>query len=273
MSIEITQQHIFDIMCHFDQFCRDNDLKYFLLGGTLLGAVRHKGFIPWDDDADVGMPREDFERFKKLFNDKLSSFELVDFDISDQSVRPFARLYNKNVKVTFEAVDSFSEYLWLDVFPLDGTFNNKYLSAAHIFLMTRLKGVLYMRHGRYSADLHWLNRTVKTLVRWCTFFMPKNWPCGLMRRVATLKAYEESEMVGNLYGRWGKGEIVSKSVFGKGAQYEFNGKLFWGPENADAYLTNVYGDYMTLPKKENQVSDHQVISIEIKSSESTSECR
>ena len=273
MSIEITQQHIFDIMCHFDQFCRDNDLKYFLLGGTLLGAVRHKGFIPWDDDADVGMPREDFERFKKLFNDKLSSFELVDFDISDQSVRPFARLYNKNVKVTFEAVDSFSEYLWLDVFPLDGTFNNKYLSAAHIFLMTRLKGVLYMRHGRYSADLHWLNRTVKTLVRWCTFFMPKSWPCGLMRRVATLKAYEESEMVGNLYGRWGKGEIVSKSVFGKGAQYKFNGELFWGPENSDAYLTSVYGDYMTLPKKENQVSDHRVISIEIKSSESTSECR
>ncbi|MFY0666345.1 MAG: LicD family protein [Natronospirillum sp.] len=269
MNIELTQKHIFDIMCHFDQFCRENDLKYFLLGGTLLGAVRHKGFIPWDDDADVGMPREDFERFKKLFNDKLSSFELVDFDISDQSVRPFARLYNKNVKVTFEAVDSFSEYLWLDVFPLDGTFNNKRLNAAHIFLMTRLKGVLYMRHGRYSADLHWLNRAVKTLVRWCTFFMPKSWPCGLMRRVATLKTYEKSEMVGNLYGRWGAGEIVPKPVFGKGAQYEFNGELFWGPENADAYLTSVYGDYMTLPKKENQVSDHRVISIEIKSSEST----
>lgn len=273
MSIEITQQHIFDIMCHFDQFCRENDLKYFLLGGTLLGAVRHKGFIPWDDDADVGMPREDFERFKKLFNDKLSSFELVDFDISDQSVKPFARLYNKNVKVTIDDVIPFTDYLWLDVFPLDGTFNNKRLNAAHIFLMTRLKGVLYMRHGRYSADLHWLNRTVKTLVRWCTFFMPKSWPCGLMRRVATLKTYEKSEMVGNLYGRWGKGEIVPKPVFGKGAQYEFNGELFWGPENADAYLTSVYGDYMTLPKKENQVSDHRVISIEIKSSESTSECR
>ena|SRR5690554_115127 len=264
MSIEITQQHIFDIMCHFDQFCRENDLKYFLLGGTLLGAVRHKGFIPWDDDADVGMPREDFERFKQIFDNKASNFELVDFDISDQSVKPFARLYNKNVKVTIDDVIPFTDYLWLDVFPLDGTFNNKRLNAAHIFLMTRLKGVLYMRHGRYSADLHWLNRTVKTLVRWSTSFMPKRWPCGLMRRVATLKAYEESEMVGNLYGRWGKGEIVSKSVFGKGAQYKFNGELFWGPENADAYLTSVYGDYMTFPKKENQVSDHRVISIEVK---------
>lgn len=117
MDIKITQKHIFDIMCHFDEFCRQNDLQYFLLGGTLLGAVRHKGFIPWDDDADVGMPREDFERLKQLFNNTASQYELVDFDISDQSLRPFARLYNTNVKVTFDAVDPFSEYLWLDIFP------------------------------------------------------------------------------------------------------------------------------------------------------------
>ena len=121
-----------------------------------------------------------------------------------------------------------------------------------------------MRHGRYSADLHWLNRAIKTLVRWSTFFLPKSWPCGLMKRIAMLKKYDKSPMVGNLYGRWGAGEIVPTHVFGEGAQYSFNGKQFWGPKDADAYLSSVYGDYMKLPKVENQVSDHRIIDIQIK---------
>lgn len=105
----------------FSKFCKKNNIKYFALGGTLLGAVRHKGFIPWDDDMDLGVPREDYEKLLLLCSKEKVNFELHTFDNDENHYRYFARLEDSSVKIkrNDKSVSEISS-AWIDIFPLDG---------------------------------------------------------------------------------------------------------------------------------------------------------
>ena len=109
-----------DILIAFNKFCQDNNLKYYLSGGTLLGAIRHKGFIPWDDDIDVCMPRPDYERLMKIFpNIYMNKYKLK--TISRKNfICPFAKIIDINTRVDFKYLNNIDKNLWLDIFPIDG---------------------------------------------------------------------------------------------------------------------------------------------------------
>ena len=114
------------ILDEFIKICEENQLRYYSLGGTLLGSIRHKGFIPWDDDVDVAMPRVDYEKFLKLSKDKFSNgFEIVNYDTDENYRYPWARMITHNMKIINHMANiPREEFAWIDIIPLDG-FPNK----------------------------------------------------------------------------------------------------------------------------------------------------
>lgn len=120
LSRDQVQDRLLQILLYFDGYCKEHGLRYWLAAGTLLGAVRHKGFIPWDDDVDVMMPRSDFEKLMISFNDPGDRFFLTDWNNSPIS-NPFPKLCDRQVFLEswgYEGVCD--ENLWVDIFPVDG---------------------------------------------------------------------------------------------------------------------------------------------------------
>ena len=120
-DIKIIQDKILSILKEFINICEENNLTYYALGGTLLGAVRHKGFIPWDDDIDIGMPREDYEKFKKVAPNSLpNNYKFLSEDTANYK-KAFSVIRDDSTKIIMNySKEELVESLWIDIFPLDG---------------------------------------------------------------------------------------------------------------------------------------------------------
>ena len=121
------QKKLLDMLVWFDGFCRANNLRYYALGGTLLGACRHQGFIPWDDDVDVGMPRPDYERLAELMGSEIHDGYVLE---TENSPDPkfcyfFSKLYDTSTTLQEDVATGLKRGLFLDVFPLDGLGNGE----------------------------------------------------------------------------------------------------------------------------------------------------
>ena len=246
-----------EIMKRFSSLCESNGLRYFLCGGTLLGAVRHKGFIPWDDDVDVSMPRPDYERLLDLTvrDHPLLEDRFLFQNEENGYPRPYLRVYDTWTTVHHQTILHDEELsgncLWIDIFPLDGLPGEE----------RRLKRLFFVR------DLINLGNTLsfaqpgkgktKTKAFIKLLCVPLFRAIGserflsLMRRLCKRFPYETSEYVGALsYGLYGAKELMKKTEVEKTVLVEFEGDAYPTMSCWDSYLTNIYGDYMQVPPTE-----------------------
>lgn len=245
-----------DIIKIFADICQKHNLRYFMVGGTMLGAIRHKGFIPWDDDVDMGMPRPDYERFMKIVHKELpEGYSFLNYKQNKEYKRYFSRIVNNNVKIYNNSNSvEIVENAWLDIFPYDGMPEGKLRQKLHFYRLTFWR-VMY--HASCFDELVNLNRPGRPgYQRMIIHFIQKtkfghNFDTyKLMRRIEKGLCkydYNKSSTVVSFFGAYMQKEIISKKVFGKFAKYDFEDTKFWGAEHYDIFLRHYYGDYMTPP--------------------------
>ena len=245
----------FNILKQFKELCDKHNLTYYLIGGTLLGAVRHKGFIPWDDDVDVSMPRPDYIRFLEIAKAELVSPYVL--DIHDHHTFPFARIDNISMRVTSKFTRNAQIwYSWIDVFPMDAMPKNKvhyFLRKYHILFRRKLFVISeFDDMAAQTKERHGLEKMIFTLIDKCRLERLFNSEKQLKEyhKVLMKYPYEKGRYVGQLLGGYKFKYMMEREVYEPGKELEFEGELFHVPENYDALLRNLYGDYMTLPPED-----------------------
>ena len=245
------------ILCELDRICRAHDLQYFLAYGTLLGAMRHQGFIPWDDDMDVAMPRPDYEKFIEIVRDELpAGYTFLNYKQDADYMRYFSRIVDKNVRVTNASnTKKLVENAWLDIFPLDGMPRTVPGRMIHFWHLTAWR---FFYHASCFKQLVNLRRPGRPKYQQLLIKFMQTTHIGanldtkkLMARIERLLLkypYDEAKYMVSLFGAYMTREIVDKKLLGEGEMYSFETLKLRGPEQYDAFLTHFFGDYMTPPK-------------------------
>lgn len=252
-DIEKVQAHLLTMMSEFHSICVENNLKYYIVGGTCIGALRHKGFIPWDDDVDIAMPRDDYDKLSKLSWGKISNkLEIKYYKNTDGSPIHYIKVVDKTTTLIEERYHNYVEGLYLDIFPLDGINENDSKRPKKIWMLHSM----IMRHCSTAKR----DRGGKTII---SKMIPVSWMHHILEKEMRKIPYNKSEYVVNFLGAYGKKEIVQKRLFGLPKLYEFQGNVFYGPEDADSYLNKIYGDYMELPPIEKRIFKHNYFHIDL----------
>lgn len=267
-TIEEIHTKMLSMMKWFHIFCMENSVSYYMIGGTMLGAMRHQGFIPWDDDVDIGVPREDFERLlsasKKQKDNTHYAIESY-LDGKTDFEYPFAKVYDTTTTLIENKRRQPKRGLYIDVFPLDGISGSTKEEAITNFepLKRELNVLAAVSSEVREGRAWWKNCIVRLfgLLPSSMLSFPK-----LANRIENLckeNSFYNSTYVGNLVGMWREKEIMPRDFFGKPTLYQFESCSFYGVEKPDEYLSNVYGEWRKLPPVEKRKSDHSYLLLDL----------
>ena len=247
-----------DILKEFVALCKKHDLRYFLLGGTLLGAVRHHGFIPWDDDVDIAMPRGDYERFITLPADEFREpFALCTFEDDDTYRYPWARMVSHNMReINRMANIPRIEYAWIDLIPLDGIPDSAALRTLHKIRLSfwwNLNQIVQfdelVDQRRRRSPLGALSVKLASCFKWLGRIIPYKSCLRSLNRVLMSCPYDsDTHDVLNFLAAFGFDEIFPRSSFATGTTYSFEGERLVGPCDYKTVCKTIYGPkYMEFP--------------------------
>lgn len=244
----------------FHSFCTQHGLTYYLLGGSMLGAYRHQGFIPWDDDVDIGMPRKDYERLLALKNQMQEGYSIRNHRFEAGVPYAFTHLEDENTTYIERrrSKDTYAGGVYLEIFPLDTVPESVWKQKVMSLRVRLYKRILYGLILDYGQKK-------RTFFKACIIWFIR----GLFRVDSVTrkldsciqKGPEESSMYGNLLGHWGRKENIKKEIFGKPTLYSFEGRWYYGAEQPELYLTCLYGDsYMIPPSEEKKEAGKHPVS-------------
>lgn len=245
-----------EILIEFDRICNENHIDYSLDGGTLLGAVRHKGFIPWDDDIDIIMLRRDYEKFYKLYTSGLinEKFFLQEHRTDKFYMVGYPRIQRNNT-IYRRAGHEHMKYhqgVFIDLFVLDNVPDSKFLRSLHRLLCFCCRKILWSKSGKKLA---------KNIVlrMWWTIvaLIPAKFAFGLNNTLAHLANKRETVLVRHNTHPYPNPKVcgygIPRVLLDSFTTLEFEGIKFKAVMEYDKYLTMLYGDYMKLPSRDKQV--------------------
>lgn len=252
-----------NILIKVANFCDENNINYFLFGGTLLGAIRHEGFIPWDDDIDIAMTRDQYELFLKKWDYSDTSLILQNKTSNPEIHHSYTkiRLLESSFIEQETEFSDFNKGIFIDVFPIDN-FPEKPNVIDKILLFCRMYLMALSLHKAGYKDMS--NKAVKLIVSFSNIFLSIKLINFLnqkiMERYIKLESsYATSYTSGAGYYK----HHIKKEIYEDLININFENHNFKAPKKFDAYLKRVYGDYMKLPTLDDQKSQHRVIKISV----------
>lgn len=247
----------------FMAVCEKYNLTYFAAGGTMIGAIRHKGLIPWDDDIDVIMPREDYNKFLSL-KDELAGGDYFILDWKDKGYgQPFAKYCDGNSTLLPSEYSSIAYGVFIDVFPLD------YISGDNSTILKKCKKYRVLLHAYMSANNYVPYIILFKLFKEGKFTVSIGHLVGqtilrpfrpLLRKMISL--YEKRHFVGDkivsTFGVYKEREIYDKNMFQDKKSVQFEDTFIYVPLRYDDYLKQMYKNYMQWPPEKDRVSNHDL---------------
>lgn len=248
------------ILLKFAKFCEENNLTYCLAYGTLLGAIRHNGFIPWDDDIDVLMPRPDYERFLEMTRTLSVGENLVvhNCDRTQFFNAPFTKLVDDRTDGHEAFLDKrLNTGVWIDIFPLDGMPESPSEQQKYLTMLSKKRQLLELSSRPLTFTWNPLKLAKRTFIYlYYHRYNFKTLAIELNNIAKNTYKYEDSQLVGNACFFGGSKNALPKSVYSEVILKSFENHEFNVPAKYDLVLTQCYGDYMTPPPPHKQVNLH-----------------
>lgn len=256
-----------EMMIEFDRICRKHNITYTIIGGTLIGAVRDGGFIPWDDDVDIAMTRLEYEKFCNIVDSELDHerFYYQDMDRTPGYRWGYGKLRRKNTLFLREYQEHmpYEQGIFLDVFPHDYVPNRPLHRTMHDFRCFFIRKLFWSEVGRL-ADKKLLKRKVYQCMSRIPLETVKKWYYNL---VSSSNKRKTKYMRSLMFPTFGKDHGYNSEWFEPGEDMEFEGHMFQCMKGAKEYLAYSYGNYMELPpeseRKVHPVSNIKLIDVEI----------
>lgn len=259
-SIEEVKRIQLDILSALDEFCTKNGIVYSIIDGTLLGAVRHKGYIPWDDDIDVAMTRPNYDRFIKEFPIQYKEiYELTSIERNKKWDRAYACMYDNRTQLVYKNNSSMATGVLIDIFPVDEVPEDlsdwKKLKKKMKFYCT-LSALKSSTSFRISKSI--ITNIIASISKIMLLPITKRFVAERIDKLARSnngKGYKFGYVVAFGVGADNRFKI---SDFNDVVDYMFEDRIFKGLKNSDSVLTDTYGDYMQLPPEEKRVTHHEL---------------
>ncbi len=260
-ELQRVQQLELEALVELDALCKKHNIKYALSGGTLLGSIRHNGFIPWDDDVDVNMLRSDFDKFREICKNELPDkyfYQSKDTDPEYQYLFDKIRIKDSIFKETYLSDHNIHHGIYIDIFPVDKIPSSKIL-AKLMYIRFRFFRIGFM--GKYlNIDAR---NGRKKLFAYIVRFLYKPFSISSLRKKAEetiTKCNRDSNLkkVQCFVGPDASKEIFDITTFKNLEQHSFEGYYLLIPKNYDEVLKSKYGDYMKLPSVENRTTRHNL---------------
>lgn len=266
LTLKEIHEETVKVLKKIHEICEANNLKYWLAFGTLIGAIRHKGFIPWDDDLDIWMPRDDFEKFKEICRTQdLGNYKLCDRTNTNNYTFYIPRFSNMDYKyiTTTKNRKEFDIGIFVDIYPVDNFCNNESDSKSLLrkVIKKNQKYEIYV-NGKSYTDTFSLKSYIKQIIHcFLKVRYGKNYNLKIDQEIDSLIKKNTSEsdkyigMVAWITMEWFcqfERDILDESIL-----VDFENEKFWIPAKYDEILKAYYGDYMKLPPEKDRVPHHE----------------
>lgn len=267
-SLTPLQAKLLESLKWFDNFCSENNLRYYAIGGTILGAMRHQGFIPWDDDIDLGMPRKDYEKLRQLSKTDTGRFKIESYaSEANDFCYPFTKIYDTTTTLIEPKRKKVIRGVYIDIFPLDGIGNSKEEAFYNYKKVRRVSQLFEATNSTTRKGRSWLKNAVVCFFSLLPSFLLNQHKLRVKLNALCAKYdFDKCQFGGNLLGSYWEREIIDLSLLGTPKYYQFEDMMIYGPEKADAYLTQIYHDWRKLPPEEKQYSHHDFIHLDLEKS-------
>ena len=253
-DVELREVEI-GLLNRIHNICKENDIEYFLAGGTLLGAVRHKGYIPWDDDIDIYMKREEFSKFDDYFRkNKFDDIEFHSYALNNDCPHAYSRLCDTRTILVFENLSGICEGVYVDIFPIDNIPSNPI--RVKIFAHT-IKILGLMRWKSLSVQHIRARNKYRDPFKYLLYKLSHMLGTKRIVKMINKRVQKYNKMKTEYCSSNTIFPIkLSKAVFESIIEVPFEGRMYNAPVGMHEYLTAHYGDYMELPSEKERVTQH-----------------
>lgn len=263
VGLSETQKVSLNILKQITKICDKMGLRYYLMYGTLIGAIRHNGFIPWDDDLDIMMPRDDHD---KLINYLISNpevirhFEVYNYQVNNKYPYMITRIGDKRYWIDVENEDDYGIGVFIDIYPFDGLGNTKKEAIKNGLKGDRVSSLCYQATRQYFA-IENTKSNIRKIIKRPVFFLSKmigkDYFQNKLSSYINILPYDKSKYVGCVV--WlsgGEKDIFLREWFNEFEYVKFEDDFFKVPKDYNQILTHIYGDYMTLPPLNERIAHH-----------------